>query len=117
MTNDTHRHCYEPLVRQCEGEPIEGTVCKDWPETYCTTKYIQSNLTNVETKFVGDTKCERIQTRVCIPVNCAMVPGEEQCHDESVPTIQELPEEVRMYILHTILRTSVVSTHIIIFLM
>ena len=38
--NETHSHCYEPLVRQCNGEPANNReVCKDWPETFCTTKY------------------------------------------------------------------------------
>ena len=27
-------------------------------------------------------------------MNCAMVPGEEQCHDQNVPVVQEIPEEV-----------------------
>ena len=29
--NETHRHCYEPLVRQCNGEPANNReVCKVW---------------------------------------------------------------------------------------
>ena len=103
VINETHRHCYEPLVRKCEGEPsTQKTICKDWPETYCSTKYIPSNLT-AETKFVSDTKCERIYTEVCVPVNCAMVPGEELCHDDTRPSVQERPEEVKIKIFLEIL--------------
>lgn len=87
-------HCYEPLVRECNGQPDnQREVCKDWPETFCSTKYY--NKTSAEDQFVSDTSCERIQTRVCVPLNCAMVPGQPQCHERVVPIFHEVPEEVR----------------------
>ena len=95
-TNETHTHCYQPLVRKCDGEPSskEGgkEVCKDWPETFCTTQYKQ----NDGGQFVADTKCERIHTELCVPENCVMVPGPEKCHEQVVPSIHEVPEEVSL---------------------
>ena len=41
--NETHRHCYEPLEKRCDGEPAKREICKDWPETFCTTKYKEIN--------------------------------------------------------------------------
>ena len=120
-TNETHSHCYEPLVRECDGEPAKKEVCKDWPETFCTTKYeAVSTVTAAEEgidlrraprregggdlqktngdQFVSDTSCERVTTRVCVPVNCVMVPGQPQCHERVVPIIQQVPEEVSVFI-------------------
>ncbi len=91
-TNETHSHCYEPLVRQCDGEPAKRTVCKDWPETFCSTKYLQKKTD--DDQFVSDTSCKRIQTRVCVPVNCAMVPGKPECFDKVLTVLHEVPEEV-----------------------
>ena len=100
-TNETHTHCYQPLVRKCDGEPLTSSseggvddlkeVCKDWPETFCTTQYRE----NDGGQFVADTKCERIHTELCVPENCMMVPGPEKCHEQVVPSIHEVPEEVR----------------------
>ena len=105
-TNETHTHCYQPLVRKCDGEPSskEGgkEVCKDWPETFCTTQYKQ----NDGGQFVADTKCERIHTELCVPENCVMVPGPEKCHEQVVPSIHEVPEEVSLKKLNRCLKYS-----------
>ena len=94
-TNETHTHCYEPLVRKCDGEPGKRVVvCRDWPETYCSTKYKQKK-TN-EGQFVGDTSCKRVQTRLCVPGNCAMVPGPRQCHDQVVSTVYDVHYVVKV---------------------
>ena len=43
--NETFRHCYRPLVQTCEGEPdTNRTTCIDWPETICSTKYIEAPI-------------------------------------------------------------------------
>lgn len=94
-TNETHSHCYEPLVRRCDGEPAKRTVCRDWPETFCSTKYKQRKTNDQQ--FVSDTSCERIQTQVCVPVNCDMVPGQKQCHEQVVPIFHQVPEEVKSH--------------------
>ena len=56
----------------------------------------QLNLmqTNGGNQFLSDTRCERVTTRVCVPVNCDMVAGQPQCHDKVVPVILQIPEEV-----------------------
>ena len=91
--NETFSYCHEPLVRKCDGEAAKRTVCADFPETFCTTKYIEDTERG-NGNYIGDTNCERIQTQVCVPVNCAMVPGEPECHNKVKAVFQEVPEEV-----------------------
>ena len=91
-TNETHSHCYEPLVRKCDGEPGKRVVCRNWPETYCSTKYLQKKSNGGQ--FVSDTNCQTVETRLCAPLNCEMVPGPPQCHDQVVASVHKVPEEV-----------------------
>ena len=47
-------------------------------------------------KLVGETKCENIPRRVCIPTNCGMVEAEEeQCINKQTLVVHEIPEEVK----------------------
>ena len=55
--------------------------------------------------YISDTSCERITTRVCVPVNCDVVPGQPQCHDRSVPVIVQIPEEVSLLDSRGLVRT------------
>ena len=44
---------------------------------------------------IGETKCEIVSVRICAPSNCGMVPsGTEKCHNKTVASIIEVPEEV-----------------------
>ena len=46
-------------------------------------------------QLIGDTKCENVPRRVCIPNNCGMVESkEEECHNKKSLVLQEIPEEV-----------------------
>jgi hypothetical protein len=46
-------------------------------------------------QLIGETKCEHIPRRVCIPNNCGMVESkEEECHNKQSIVLQEIPEEV-----------------------
>ena len=46
-------------------------------------------------QLVGETKCENIPRRVCIPNNCGMIESkEEECHNKHSLVLQEIPEEV-----------------------
>ena len=46
-------------------------------------------------QLVGETKCENIPRRVCIPNNCGMTESkEEECHNKKSLVLQEIPEEV-----------------------
>ena len=48
-------------------------------------------------QFIGDTKCENIPRRVCIPNNCGMVEAKEEvCHNKKSLVLQEIPEEVNI---------------------
>ena len=92
-TNETYQHCYEPLVKKCDGEPMTRRICREWPETYCSTKYVPKEPGSKE--LIADTKCERSQTTICAPVNCAMVPGPQECHEKVTATVIDIPKEVR----------------------
>ena len=46
-------------------------------------------------RFVGETKCENIPRRICIPNNCRMEESkEEECHNKKSLVLHEIPEEV-----------------------
>ena len=48
-------------------------------------------------QIIGETKCEHIPRRVCIPNNCGMVEAkEEECHNKQSLVLHEIPEEVRL---------------------
>ena len=80
--------------------------CLDWPETVCSTRYMPSpaiNPNEINTSGavehhhhqIGETKCEIVSVRICAPTNCGMVPsGTEKCHNKTVVSIVEIPEEV-----------------------
>ena len=47
-------------------------------------------------RFVGETKCENIPRRICIPNNCRMEESkEEECHNKKSLVLHEIPEEVK----------------------
>ena len=55
---------------------------------------MQTQEKSGDNQYLSDTRCERVTTKVCVPVNCDMVPGQPQCHDKVVPVILQIPEEV-----------------------
>ena len=66
-----------------------------------------AGLTNSDEngRLVGETKCENVPRRFCMPNNCGMVEAEkEQCHLKQTLVVQEIPQEVTIY--KKILRTS-----------
>ena len=44
-------------------------------------------------KFVGDTKCEKLPVEIC-GAGCVTTTGEEECHDKTVTSLIDVPEEV-----------------------
>ena len=90
-----------------QGAPI-NVKCLDWPETVCSTRYMSTppiNPNEINTSGavehhhhqIGETKCEIVSVRICAPTNCGMVPsGTEKCHNKTVVSIVEIPEEVIM---------------------
>ena len=85
--NETVRKCYTPVEKVCNGQGEEE--CTTVYESSCTTKYVEKR----PGKFVGDTKCEKLPTELC-GAGCSFEEGPEECHDKTVVSVVEQPEEV-----------------------
>ena len=44
-------------------------------------------------KFVGDTSCEKLPVEIC-GAGCVAEEGAEECHDKTVTSLIDVPEEV-----------------------
>merc|ERR1711997_868503 len=85
--NETVKKCYKPLEKECNGQGPEE--CRTVYESSCTTKYVEKQ----PGKFVGDTKCEKLPVEIC-GAGCITVEGEEECHDKTITSLIDVPEEV-----------------------
>jgi len=85
--NETVRKCYRPVEKTCDGTgPLE---CRTVYESACSTKYVEKQ----PGKFVGDTKCEKLPVEIC-GNGCSYTEGTEECHDKTVASVVDVPEEV-----------------------
>merc|ERR1711981_1509999 len=84
---ETVKKCYKPLIKTCNGEGED--VCKTVYESACTTRYVEKQ----PGKFVGDTACEKLPIEIC-GAGCVTEEGEEECHDKTITTLVDVPEEV-----------------------
>ena len=85
--DETVKKCYKPLEKVCNGEGPEE--CRTVYESACTTRYVEKS----PGKFVGDTKCEKLPIEIC-GAGCITEEGEEECHDKTITTLVDVPEEV-----------------------
>ena len=85
--NETVKKCYKPLEKVCNGQGPEE--CRTVYESSCTTKYIEKQ----PGKFVGDTKCEKLPVEIC-GAGCVTEEGAEECHDKTITSLLDVPEEV-----------------------
>ena len=85
--NETVRKCYKPLEKICNGQGPEE--CRTVYESSCTTRYIEKQ----PGKFVGDTKCEKLPIEIC-GAGCVTQEGPEECHDKTIASLVDVPEEV-----------------------
>ena len=83
---ETIRKCYRPLEKVCNGQGPEE--CRTVYESSCSTRYIDQG----NGQFVGDTKCEKKPVEIC-GQGCVSQEGPEECHDKSVDTLVDVPEE------------------------
>jgi hypothetical protein len=81
------KKCYKPLEKVCNGQGPEE--CRTVYESSCTTKYIEKQ----PGKFVGDTKCEKLPVEIC-GAGCVTEEGPEECHDKTITSLIDVPEEV-----------------------
>ena len=59
-------------------------------ESSCTTKYTEKEPGG---KLVGETSCEKLPVEIC-GAGCSYEEGEEECHDTTLATVVDVPEEV-----------------------
>ena len=85
--NETVKKCYRPTEKVCNGEGPEE--CRTVFESSCTTKYVEKQ----PGKFVGDTGCEKLPVEIC-GAGCTYEEGEEDCHDKTIVSLVDVPEEV-----------------------
>lgn len=85
--NETVKKCYKPLEKVCNGQGPEE--CRTVYESSCTTKYVEKQ----PGKFVGDTKCEKLPVEIC-GAGCLTEEGAEECHDKTITSLVDVPEEV-----------------------
>ena len=81
------KKCYRPLIKTCNGQGAD--VCQTVYESSCTTKYVEKQ----PGKFVGDTRCEKLPVEIC-GAGCTTEEGPEECHDKTVTSLLDVPEEV-----------------------
>merc|ERR1712203_323877 len=84
---ETVKKCYKPLVKVCNGQGPEE--CRTVYESSCTTKYVEKQ----PGKFVGGTSCEKLPVEIC-GAGCVTTEGPEECHDKTVTSLLDVPEEV-----------------------
>ena len=85
--DETVEKCYRPLQKNCNGQGPEE--CRTLFESACTTRYIEKQ----PGKFVGDTKCEKLPIEIC-GAGCVTEEGPEECHDKTITTTIDIPEEI-----------------------
>ena len=85
--NETVKKCYKPLEKVCNGQGPEE--CRTVYESSCSTRYIEKQ----PGKFVGDTSCEKLPVEIC-GAGCVTEEGAEECHDKTVVSLLDVPEEV-----------------------
>jgi len=85
--DETVKKCYKPLEKVCNGQGPEE--CRTVYESSCTTKYVEKQ----PGKFVGDTKCEKLPIEIC-GAGCVTEEGPEECHDKTITSLIDVPEEV-----------------------
>jgi len=81
------KKCYKPLIKECNGQGED--ICLTVFESACTTKYVEKQ----PGKFVGDTSCEKLPVEIC-GAGCVTTEGEEECHDKTITSLIDVPEEV-----------------------
>ncbi len=84
---ETVKKCNRPLIKVCNGQGKD--ICKTVYESSCSTRYLEKN----PGKFVGDTRCERVPVEIC-GAGCVAEEGPEECHDKTLTSLIDVPEEV-----------------------
>ena len=83
--NDTVQKCHKPVSKVCEGP----RMCKTVYETSCSTKYVELEPGKLGT----NTHCKKLPIEVCGD-GCSFKEEEEKCHEETIMSFIEIPEEI-----------------------
>jgi len=85
-SKETIRKCNKPLEKICNGEGPQE--CRMEFETSCSTRRVELS----PGKFIGDTKCMNIPVEIC-GEGCVTREGPEECHEEGVDGLVDIPQE------------------------
>lgn len=80
------RKCNKPLEKICNGEGLRE--CRMEFETSCATRRVELS----PGKYIGDTKCTKIPVEIC-GEGCVTKEGAEECHEEGIDSLVDVPEE------------------------
>merc|ERR1712223_1007877 len=89
----------EEEVTSIEKEPILECTHKNTEQCHYTyvTKFAPSQeevyVEKQPGKFVGDTGCEKLPVEIC-GAGCTFEEGPEECHDKTIASLVDVPEEV-----------------------
>ena len=85
-SKETIRKCHKPLEKVCTGQGLQE--CRMEFETSCATRRVELS----PGRFIGDTKCMKNPVEIC-GVGCEIKEGPEECHEEGVDSLVDVPEE------------------------
>lgn len=90
--NETLEKCYVPIVKECSDEENHNSevICKTVFESECNTKYVEKQ----PGKFVSETTCSKIPKELCGSNSCKFTPGPEECHNKTVFSLADVPDEI-----------------------
>jgi hypothetical protein len=89
---ETRQHCYAPLAKECGDRDPDTEAgderCEEVAETECTTHYEEGSAHKV-----SRTECRKLPLRLCAETVCKFVAGPEECHNKTITTVSDVPEE------------------------
>ena len=91
---ETRQHCYTPMVRECgEGKGEGSEACRETFDTECISVYKPKIRENGSNLLLAKTECQRIPKTLCGARKCEIVAGPEECHNQTITTVSDVPEE------------------------
>ena len=85
-SKETITKCNRPLEKFCNGVGTQD--CRMEFETSCSTRRVELS----PGKYIGDTKCTKIPVEIC-GAGCETQEGTEECHEEGLDSLVDVPEE------------------------
>lgn len=85
--NETVQRCSSPVYKVCDGQGPEECVTSY--QSSCSTKTVERQPGQV----TRETACQKLPVEIC-GAGCSFEEGAEECYDDVVASVVEIPEEV-----------------------